>query len=83
MAETLYGMRGALSFKVKFDRIHGGNTNFPTGLCCRRSRSVTVHVKVAVDRANRKPYQLGRQAITIVPFNVIALSKAEILGQKS
>ena len=83
LAEILYGIRRVLGFDVKFDRIHRGNTNFPTGLCCRRSRSVTIHVKVAIDRANRKPYQLGRQAIKIVPFNVIVRSKAVILGRQS
>ena len=62
-------------------RIHGGITNFPTGLCCQWSQSITIHVKVAVDRANRKAYQLDRQAITIAPFNIIARSKAVILGQ--
>ena len=48
-------------------------------LCCRRSRSITIHKKVYVDRANRKPCQLGRQAITIVPFTDMAGSKVVIL----
>ena len=34
-----------------------------------------------VDRANREPYQLGRQAITILPFTVVARLKDIILGR--
>ena len=51
-------------------------------LCCRRSRSITIHAKIAVDRAYREPHQLGRQAITIVSFTVIARSKTVILGRQ-
>ena len=47
-----------------------------------RRLSITIHAKVAVDRANRDPYQIGRHAISVVPFPVIARSKAVILGRQ-
>ena len=38
--------------------------------------------KKAVDRANREQYQLGRKAITKVPFTVMARLKDIILGRQ-
>ena len=38
---------------------------------------------MAMDQTNQKPYQLGRQALTIVPFAIIALLKAVIYGGQS
>ena len=62
------------NIRVKYTRMIG-TTDFvspPCYLCCQQSLSITIHAKVAVDRANRQPYQLGRQPITIVPFTGIA-----------
>ena len=38
------------------------------------SVSLVFYAKVAADRANRQPYRVDRQATTIVPFTIIALS---------
>ena len=43
---------------------------------------INYHANMAVDRVNRKPYQLVRQSIQIVPFAVIVWSKAVILGRQ-
>ena len=37
---------------------------------------------MAVDGANRERYQLGHKVITVVPFTVVAQSKAIILGRQ-
>ena len=37
----------------------------------------------AVDRANREPYQLGRQAITILPLTVVPRSTATLQSTDS
>ena len=47
---------------------------FPN-MCCRRSWSIIRHAKMAVERAYREPYQIGRQTIRKVPVTVIAQSK--------
>ena len=39
-------------------------------------------VENAVDRANREPHQFGRQAITILPFTVMARLKDIILSRQ-
>lgn len=43
---------------------------------------ISYHAKVAVDQVNLEPYQRRWQSITIVPFTVIARSKAVILGRQ-
>ena len=59
----------------------GGNTTFPTCAVDRANQLPRMEEKV-VDRANREAYQLGRQAIAIVPFTVMAWLKAIILGRQ-
>ena len=44
--------------------------------------SIIIHAKVVVDRVNRKPYQLGRQAITTALIIVIPRSKAAVLDRQ-
>ena len=60
---------------------HGGNTNFPTCGVVGVDQLPYMQ-KLVVDRANQKVYQLGRQETTIVPFAVIARSKAVILDRQ-
>ena len=59
----------------------GGNTNFPTCAVDGADQLPRMEENV-VDRANREAYELGRQAITIVPFTVMARLKAMILGRQ-
>ena len=63
--------------------ISGGNTNFLT--CAVDVDGVDQIPRLeekAVDRANREPYQLVRQAKTILPFTVMARLKDIILGRQ-
>ena len=61
----------------------GGNTYF---LTCTVDVDGADHLprmeEKAVDRANREPYQLGRQAVTIFSFTVMSRLKNIILGRQ-
>ena len=61
----------------------GVNTNFLTcAVDVDGADQLPRMEKKAVDRANREPYQLGRLAVTIVPFTVMARLKDIILDRQ-